>query len=330
MVQVPDNIQQTGANTAMAGMQASFGSAGDNASQAIMQMNAHLNDLKPYIEAKNTIHDALYKTGDITQERLAGLDPNLRNAIINRDNAFLQNNYAQIENVIQGNDKAFNNAVGIITGGIDRLEQRKEKEFNQARQILEQQVSLLGSKAFDGMPPEQIEMIEKRLGISVKDMEAGIRAKEDEARAEKEWEKNMQEKEFAHRQNVDNQQLAISRGNLAVTRANAARAANETKAPKTWGKVDYVEVSGPVQRGEAPKTQAVYYDPNGRQTTMAEWIGNNYQGGNQLSAIQQELVKSGRPELATELIERSQWASQNNDAGHIPWFLSNKLNQFGF
>jgi|GEM_PF-5660944 len=338
-IQAPKNMTKNAGQNAAAGFQASFGNSGDNVSQAIMQMNSHLNDVKPFIDSKNVLIDALATQGNIDQKRLIGLNPNVRNAVINRDTNFILSNLKQVENVINGNNLEFQNAVGIITGGMDRKDREKEREFSQSIQLVKTQVDMLGSQAFEGMSPEQVEMIEKRLGISVGDMAKGLRGKEDEVRAEKqkEWDfKDKQfglsEKQFQHSKNVDNQQLAISRGNLGVSQSRLANEINaaKTKGTDTWGSVDYQNVGGILRPDEAPRTKPVYFDPKGRESSMAEWVTNNYSGSQVLDVIQEELIKAGRFELADELVERKQWAVANNDAGQVPWFLSHGLSEFGF
>jgi hypothetical protein len=335
-IQAPQNMTQNAGQNAMAGFQASFAKSGDNTSQAIMEMNAHLNDIKPYIDTKNVLIDALATQGQIDQSRLQGLNPQVRNAVINRDTNFILSNLKQVENVIQGNNLEFQNAVGIINQGMDRMEREKEREFNQSMQLIKTQVDMLGSKAFEGMDPEQIAMIEKRLGISVEDMASGLAGREDEARAEREWEKNFKVDQFAHSQKMDEKNynlnaqkhrdsVALQQSSLALQRQSMSQKQKQEEG--TWGKVSYEPVmQGSRQVGE----QTVYFDPNGRKTTMAQWVTRNYPEQNRLSVIQQELMNSGRSDLALELVERANWAEKNNDKGHMSWFLRNKLSGFGF
>lgn len=216
-IELPQNMNQQATSQALQ----ATGSAIDPNTKAMLEVNNNLNNMQPFIEAKNTIYDALYtqtKPDQARLEKLNLINPNLKNAVINMDRSFLQSNLAQLENTIQGNANMFNSAIGVITQGIDRMEAQKEREFAKAKAIVEQNVSLLGSKAFEGMPPEQIAMIEKRLGISTKAISSGLAGKEEELRKEKEYQKQLAEKEmkmkedqFAYEQRLNDQKMALQR-----------------------------------------------------------------------------------------------------------------------
>lgn len=349
-IDLPQNMNQQA--TAQA-LQAT-GSAIDPNTKAMLEVNNNLNNMQPFIEAKNTIYDALYtqtKPDQARLEKLNLINPNLKNAVINMDRSFLQSNLAQLENTIQGNANMFNSAIGVITQGIDRMEAQKEREFAKAKAIVEQNVSLLGSKAFEGMPPEQIAMIEKRLGISTKAISSGLAGKEEEVRKEKEYQKQLAEKEmkmkedqFAYEQRLNDQKMALQRQeadrsyaldraklalqqkesdrnyNLQVAKLNEAKVEAQEKAKaKKWGGIEYVntEIKGIYKSpGVIGSSTMEFKDPKGARTSMYNWVTNNYGNDNALGAMVDLLTNSKDPneiQIGKDLINRINYTKRTGN-----------------
>jgi hypothetical protein len=363
-IQLPQNMNQQA--TAQA-LQAS-GQSIDPNTKAMLEVNNNLNIMQPFIEAKNTIYDALYTQTKPDQERLSKLDlinPNLKNAVINMDRSFLQSNLSQLENTIQGNANMFNNAIGIITQGVDRMEAQKEREFSKAKSIVEQQVSLLGSKAFEGMPPEQIAMIEKRMGISTGAMSQTLAGKEEEVRKEKEYQKQLAEKEmkmkedqFAYEQRLNDQKLALQRQEsersyalekqkLALQQSSVRSSSSSSgsssggttssSSTKKWGNIKSVDTSkvynlmfkGP--GGGDTDMAYSFTDPNGSKVSMYTWVANNYGENNAPKQMVDLLVRSSNPmevKIGKELNDVFGYVSRTGDTKPLDIFEKQYIQYF--
>lgn len=280
MVNLDDtNISQSAKNNAMnlpglTGTNALI-SESDGVSQAMIEMNAHVNDMQPFIEAKNDIYDSLYLKTDIDNAKIQEYEniiPGLGQAIIAKNTNFLNKSLTQLENTIQGNQNQFQWAVNTIMGGIDRANQKEEQETNRALQIMNQAYQIGGAEALDGLPEEVRTRLEEYLDIG--DVSAGARQKEARQKELEDRQFNLQEQQFRQSQaEFDIQQRFAEKkhaDSMALQWHNATKPSpspSPSPSNKKWG--SYTNNSQGM----------TFKNKNGVVVPMYEWIANNTSGG---------------------------------------------------